>query len=965
MPPDDSELLTREEVLDGLLGRRTRRASILLFLIESRTAHLVAQAQRTMECFLVEEAAGERDLAFLESFALGREPPLRPAIQDLERYAPQWAALIPENPEDRAAVAHVLARKYEFTYQAVPGIRAALGLDEEAVRQAYQSLYSQSLETIFSTRTGPGDRLRWVWARLGGWLESLPPFWTAFALTLTETVGAGILALPIALASVGPLAGVAFLVVLGLVNVLTIAFMAEAITRSGTIRYGSAFIGRAVADYLGRLGGLILTVGLFIICFIALLAFYVGFSTTLADATHIRAEFWVLLLFLVGVYFVRRESLDATVASALVVGAINIGLILILSLLAFTHMQPANLLYVNVPFLNGRPFDPSILQLVFGVVLSAYFGHLSVSNCAQVVLRRDPGGRSLIWGVMAAQVAALVLYCIWVLAVNGAVAPQMLVGESGTALIPLAAQVGPVVHVFGTLFVILGMGMASIHFSLGLFNLTREWLPQKPRSIVRLPRRRGQLLLCSGERGMVGVSGSGLRLGLTYLGLVGDQPQFRLDVQVDGATHHVEMAVTGSWEVTALFDRLPDLRQHGRSLALEVQEADQEGVLLRVASPLSLTYRGEWATAGLSIADVIALPEDQRQLVNWMMRREAVSLAEVAAHTGQDEAVARAALNGLVEQGFIRELEVDGETRYQLRLALRRGRQIPEVILGEEGGKRKAEGVFSPQLLSSILSGRGRFFLSLAPGVFVFLLTEWLVLTGAESFTGPINFLGVIVISLLAGIFPVLLLVASRRKGEIVPGVIYRFLGHPVLLVGIYLLSLTGLFLHGLVIWEDPVQRGIALAVGVMMLGVTIAMGRRGAFARRLVVELREDRSEGEQARFAVTAGGQPAETEVRLGYPDGEQHHRAATGEVPTFSALRYARFQLPVTRAQELKVWAHEITPEGDSEGLPALLEADCGREKEEFDLKLAGGQVTLPLTGEACHLEITLPESAAIDR
>jgi hypothetical protein len=64
-------------------------------------------------------------------------------------------------------------------------------------------------------------------------------------------------------------------------------------------------------------------------------------------------------------------------------------------------------------------------------------------------------------------------------------------------------------------------------------------------------------------------------------------------------------------------------------------------------------------------------------------------------------------------------------------------------------------------------------------------------------------------------------------------------------------------------------------------------------------------------------------------------------------------------------LKVWAHEITPEGNSEGLPALLEADCGREKEEFDLKLAGGQVTLPLTGGACHLEITLPESAAIDR
>jgi amino acid permease len=953
MPPNDSQLLTREEVLDGLIGRRTKRASALLFLIQNRTACLAAQSQRTMECFLTEEAAGERDLAFLQAFALGREPPLRPTIQDLECHSPRWAHLIPDNPEDRAAVAHVLAQEYEFAYQAVPGIRAALGLDDEAVRQAYQHLYSQPLETIFTARTGLGDRLCWAWARLGKRLESLPPFWTAFALTLTETVGAGILALPIALARVGPLAGVALLIVLGLVNVLTIAFMAEAITRSGTIRHGSAFIGRAVTDYLGRTGGLILTLGLFVICLIALLAYYIGFSTTLADATHIRAEVWIGLLFFVGVYFVRRESLDATVASALVIGAINIGLILVLSSLAFTHMQPANLLYVDVPFLNGRPFDPSILQLVFGVVLSAYFGHLSVSNCAQVVLRRDPGGRSLIWGVMAAQAAALVLYCIWVLAVGGAVAPQVLANEPGTALIPLAAQVGPIARLFGAAFVLLGMGMASIHFSLGLFNLTREWLPQKPRPVVRLPRRRGQLLLCGSG------PGSELRLGLTYLGLAADQPQFRLDAQVDGVTQHVDVAVAGSWEIAALFDRLPDLRRHGRSLALEVREVSQESVLLRVSSPLSLTYKGEWDTAGLSIAGVFTLPDDQRQLVNWLMRREgqeAASLAEVAAHTGQDEAAARAVLNGLVAQGFIREVEVEGEPRYQLLLAPRRGRQVPGEILGEREGERPG-GVFSPQLLSSILSGRGRFFLSLGPAVLVFLLAEWLVLIRAESFAEPIGFLGVIVVSLLGGVFPALLLVASRRKGEIVPGVTYRFLGHPLLTVGIYLLALTGLFLHGLVIWEDPVQRFVALAVGLTMLGVTIAMQRRGVFARRLVVELRED--QGEQASFAVTSGGQAAETAVWLGYPDGEQHRQAATGEVPAFSALRYARFQLPVTQAQELKVWAHKITPERDSEGLPARLEVECGREKQEFDLKLTGGQVVLPLAGEKCRLEIALPE------
>jgi amino acid permease len=359
---------------------------------------------------------------------------------------------------------------------------------------------------------------------------SQPPFWTVFALTLTETVGAGILALPIALAGVGPLPGVAILIVLGLVNM------------------------------------------------------------------------WLL----------RRDTLDATVASALVIGVVNIALILALSLLALTHLKPAHLLYANVPLLGGRPFDASILQLIFGVVLLAYFGHLSVNNCARNVLRRDPSARSLVWGAVAAQAVAMALYCLWTLAVNGAIAPQALAGQPGTALAPLAAEIGPIVHVLGAVFVVLGMGMGTVHSSWPLFNLVRERLPANPR------------------------------------------------------------------------------------------------------------------------------------------RR----------------------------------------------------------LLGE----------------------RGRFLLSALPVLLVFLLAEWTLLIGKGTFAAPLSFLGVIVISLLGGMFPVLLLLASRCKGGIVSCALGRVLGRPALTTGLYLLYLAGLFLHGLVIWENPVQRVAALAVGVVMLGLTTALLRRGTF---------------------------------------------------------------------------------------------------------------------------------------
>lgn len=98
---------------------------------------------------------------------------------------------------------------------------------------------------------------------------------------------------------------------------------------------------------------------------------------------------------------------------------------------------------------------------------------------------------------------------------------------------------------------------------------------------------------------------------------------------------------------------------------------------------------------GLSMADVLTLPDELRRLFNWMMRQEEVGLAEVAAHIGQDESKARKLIADLVERCFVREIPIGGETRYRVRLAQKRGREVPLNIwqaLGEktekeEGGK--------------------------------------------------------------------------------------------------------------------------------------------------------------------------------------------------------------------------------------------------------------------------------------
>jgi hypothetical protein len=189
--------------------------------------------------------------------------------------------------------------------------------------------------------------------------------------------------------------------------------------------------------------------------------------------------------------------------------------------------------------------------------------------------------------------------------------------------------------------------------------------------------------------------------------------------------------------------------------------------------------------------------------------------------------------------------------------------------------------------------------------------------------------------------------------------VIHRRLGHPVLLAGVYLLFLFILLFHGLVIWQNPAQRALGVFVGLLMLGVTINLIRQGGFARRLVLELREDQRQDGRSLFAFTAGGQPLTGDVWLGYGDSEQHVQASSGEIPAFASLRNATFNLPAATARELKVWAHQITPEESAQYLPALLNVRCGSEEQEFDLKQSGGQVVLPMTGEACRLEVTLPE------
>ncbi len=288
---------------------------------------------------------------------------------------------------------------------------------------------------------------------------------------------------------------------------------------------------------------------------------------------------------------------------------------------------------------------------------------------------------------------------------------------------------------------------------------------------------------------------------------------------------------------------------------------------------------------------------------------------------------------------------------------------ISPMLLVYEGGleadfsNATSEHHSQTQRFWKTLLNQRRFFLSISPLLLVFLLTEWLFLAGTQSFTSVLAFAGVLGNSLVGGIFPVLLLISSRRKGELVPGVVFKILNHPLFSVGVYSLFLAILLVHGLFIWENSVARISALSIAVLSLGATLVMKYYGAFTSRVVVELRQH--QGGQSVFTITAGGQPKIAEVLLGYAEGEQHHQAATVEIPSLSSLKYATFRLPTERKQELRVWAHKSNSLIDSKSLPAFVEIQSGNKNMHFDLMLSSGRVLLPLINDGCWLKFTFPE------
>jgi hypothetical protein len=78
-----------------------------------------------------------------------------------------------------------------------------------------------------------------------------------------------------------------------------------------------------------------------------------------------------------------------------------------------------------------------------------------------------------------------------------------------------------------------------------------------------------------------------------------------------------------------------------------------------------------------TMADVLALPEDLRTIMDYLIEQGESELAEVSARIGQDETSTRSLLADLIEKGFVQEMVASSLHRYRVRLVSRRRSRLP------------------------------------------------------------------------------------------------------------------------------------------------------------------------------------------------------------------------------------------------------------------------------------------------
>ena len=195
-------------------------------------------------------------------------------------------------------------------------------------------------------------------------------------------------------------------------------------------------------------------------------------------------------------------------------------------------------------------------------------------------------------------------------------------------------------------------------------------------------------------------------------------------------------------------------------------------------------------------------------------------------------------------------------------------------------------------------SGRWRSVFACVPVLLIFAVAEATLDLGDASFSSVLTISGVVTNVLVGIAIPMLIVMAARRRAELVPSRVWRWVGWPGLAWALVAASLAGLVVVGLFVWDDWASRGAAFAMAVLGAVTVLWAVRAGALRRRAVVELLP-------GRWAVVASGRPLAVDAELDY-DGRSPERLHAAGGPVRDGLHELRVWCGDARgAEDVEVW------------------------------------------------------------
>jgi len=340
----------------------------------------------------------------------------------------------------------------------------------------------------------------------------------ATGMITATTIGAGILALPIALYPFGTLGAALLLLAAAGLSLAASLLITEALMRTDHQAHFPALVDR----HLGPWGCALVTASLAAYIYGALAAYVISGGALLEAWSGGAVPNWageiiyfaaLALVVYGGMGVVKR----AEEASSLAIAA----LALLISALALPHFAMA----------QGSA-GAAAIPGVFGLVLFAFFGH-SIIPSLRMRMGRD--WRGLLRALLLGTALVAVIYIAWTTAIAGAVPGGLLAaaGASGQpATIPLGAVVGPVAILLGGIFALFSTGSSYVGSCFSLVDIFRDEFHELHRRIGKgaalmlsaLPPLALALLMPHGfvkVLELAGLYGGGIAIGvvapITYL----------------------------------------------------------------------------------------------------------------------------------------------------------------------------------------------------------------------------------------------------------------------------------------------------------------------------------------------------------------------------------------------------------------------------------------------------------------